>query len=119
VGTPYVECLAAMGAVNPVFEKAGMRRIGECAAPPDQLRIAKHLQDMGVDPFGPRFETQVCRRPRVRALVAEGVYRWYEATTAGGKQRVTRQSPQLLAKLFRNVVGCQPVYYLWQSPKAT
>ncbi|MFQ5490568.1 MAG: hypothetical protein ACE5GE_07585, partial [Phycisphaerae bacterium] len=26
VGTSYVECLASMGAVNPVFEKAGMKR---------------------------------------------------------------------------------------------
>lgn len=118
VGVPYVECLAAMGAVNPVFEKAGMKRIGECEAPRQQRRIAQKLAALGVDPFGPRFESQVCRRPKVRALVAESVQNWYEATTAEGKTRVLRQSPQLLARLFRNVVGCRPVYYLWRSPKA-
>lgn len=118
VGTTHVECLAAMGAVNPVFEKAGMKRIGECAAPREQLRIADELRRMGVDPFSVEFETQVCCQPRVRALVAEGVYRWYEATTTDGKDRVTRQSPRLLARLFRNVVGCRPVYYLWTLPKS-
>lgn len=118
VGTTHVECLAAMGAVNPVFEKAGMRCIGDCAAPRDQQRIADELRRMNVDPFSAEFEMHVCRQPRVRALVAEGVYRWYEATTTDGKDRVTRQSPRLLARLFRNVVGCQPVYYLWTSPKA-
>lgn len=118
VGTEYVECLAAMGAVNPVFEKAGMECIGECAAPRGQRRIADQLRRIDVDPFAVDFETQVCRQPRVRALVAEGVYRWYEATTTEGKQRVGRQSPRLLARLFRNVVGCRPVYYLWTSPKS-
>jgi len=115
VGTRFVECLATMGAVNPVFERAGMRRIGVCAAPANRERVVKRLRELQVDPFATDFETQVCRRPRVRALVAEVVTDWYQATTAGGERRVVRQSPRLLARIFRGLVGNRPVYYLWRN----
>jgi hypothetical protein len=36
VGTEFVECLASMGEFNPVCEKAGMQRIGQCALPPER-----------------------------------------------------------------------------------
>jgi GNAT superfamily N-acetyltransferase len=118
VGTPYVECLAAMGEVNPVFERAGMQRIGVCATPQERERTVARLRELDVDPLAPDFEQQVCRRPRVRTLVAAQVFRWYQATTGGGEKRVERQSPQLLARIFRGLVGMQPVYYLWKRKGA-
>ena len=116
VGTRYVECLASMGEVNPVFEKAGMTRIGTCDMPPRRARMLDELERLGADPFGRNFVMQVCRRPRVRRIVADLVYQWYQATTAGGEKRVARQSPELLAQTFRGLVGSRPVYFLWQRP---
>jgi ABC-type ATPase involved in cell division len=113
-GTRYVECLASMGAVNPVFERAGMTRIGVCKIPAKCQRVIAEVQALGADPMSADFEDQVCRRPELRAAVSELVAQWYEATTAGGEQRVARQSSRMLARLFRNLIGCEPVYYLWE-----
>jgi len=114
VGTEYVECLAAMGAVNPVFEKAGMKRIGQCELSQNRIEAVKELQAMGVDPFARDFAVAVCRKPKVRRIVTRVVHSWYQATTAGGESRVCKQSPQLLAQTFRGMIGNRPVYYLWQ-----
>jgi ABC-type dipeptide/oligopeptide/nickel transport system ATPase subunit/GNAT superfamily N-acetyltransferase len=115
VGTRYVECLAAMGAVNPVFEKAGMRRIGTCPMPKSRTEIIKELRHANVDPWGPEFVHEVSRKRRIRRIVARFVYQWYQATTAGGERRVARQSPQALAMTCRGLLGAQPVYYIWES----
>jgi len=96
-----------------VFEKAGMTRVGQCALPPKQARVLDELTRLNVDPFGRDFAVQVCRRPRVRRIVARFVYNWYQATTGRGERRVARQSPQVLAQTFRGLVGSRPVYYLW------
>jgi len=119
VGTRYVECLAAMGEINPVFEKAGMVRIGQYGLHKDRRRALEELSECGADPFARDFEVQVCRRRRVREIVSRVVYAWYQATTAGGKRRVAKQSPCLLAQAFRNLIGTRPVYYLWQRPDDT
>lgn len=116
VGTRFVECLASMAAVNPVFEKAGMTRVGTCAMPDNRARILDELHRLDVDPFARDFVLNVSRRPRVRGLIAGLVYQWYQATTAGGEKRVTRQSPEFLAQTFRGLVGSRPVYLLWERP---
>lgn len=115
VGTQYVECLASMGEVNPVFERAGMRRIGQYRLSHSRQSAIDKLRAIDVDPARPDFVRQVCRRPRVRAIVAAVVYEWYQAITAGQEHRVTRQSPQFLAHTFRNLIGSRPVYYLWRK----
>lgn len=115
VGTRYVECLAAMGAVNPVFEKAGMRRIGACPMPKSRTTIIEELRQANVDPWGPDFVHDVSRKRRIRRIVARFVYQWYQATTAGGERRVARQSSQALAMTCRGLLGAQPVYYIWES----
>ncbi len=114
VGTRFVECLAAMGLVNPVFEKAGMRRIGICQVPGSQRKTVQELRRRGVDPLGVDFFSQVRRRPAVRRLVAGCVDEWYQAVTAGGAgERINKQTPTSLAQTFRQLVGSEPVYYLW------
>jgi hypothetical protein len=114
VGTPYVECLAAMGAVNPVFERAGMQRVGVCAAPRNQTLALEQLRQRGIDPLTREFADTVARSRAVRRIVGRAVAAWYRATTAEGAARVSRQSPQLLARLFRGLIGSRPVYYLWK-----
>ncbi len=115
VGTPYVECLAAMGEVNPVFEKAGMTRIGTCALPAERAALVKRITDLGADPFAVDFVNQVARRPAIRRIVAQMVYSWYQATTGGGERRVRRQSTERLTQTFRGLIGSTPVYYLWHK----
>lgn len=118
VGTEYVECLAAMGEFNPVFEKAGMQRIGQYDIQEKRKAAIEALRDMDVDPNSRVFPMQVCRRRRVREIVSRVVYDWYAATTGGGECRVARQSPRLLAQTFRGVICSRPVYYLWRKKTA-
>jgi len=114
VGTPYVECLASMGDVNPVFEKAGMKRIGECPVSRKRLTAVQELMALEVDILHPDFIRHVVRRPRVRRIVARSVTEWYQATTGAGEKRVKKQTPELLAHTFRSQVLLRPVYYLWK-----
>lgn len=118
VGTEYVECLASMGEFNPVFEKAGMRRIGQYGVSPRRQAALDALRGMGVDPNGREFTLHVCRRRRVREIVSRVVYDWYAATTGGGERRVERQSPEFLAQTFRGIIASRPVYYLWREGNA-
>lgn len=115
VGTEYVECLATMGEFNPVFEKAGMKRIGQYEIQPQCKVALDALRAMDVDPNSREFPIQVCRRPRVRRIVAQVVHDWYATTTAEGEERAGRQSPRLLAQTFRGLIGSRPVYYLWKK----
>ena len=117
VGKEYVECLAAMGEVNPVFEKAGMKRIGQYDISNKRKIALNALKDLDIDPFGRDFPMQVSRRQRIREIVAGVIHDWYAATTAGGECRVDRQTPQFLAQTFRGLIGTRPVYYLWRRTK--
>jgi hypothetical protein len=101
-----------------VFEAAGMRRIGRCADTPEQQRALAELRAVDVDPFAHDFERTVCRSRRVREIVSGVVARWYGATTGGGADRVRRQSPAFMARLFRGLVGSRPVYFLWERRDA-
>lgn len=115
---PFVETLATMGTVNPVFEKAGMERVGVCRSSPGSDRLIGWLRRHGADPTRPGFEGQVMNRPDVRAVVVDVVRRWYRATTGAGRDRVAAQSPMQVARTFRQLVWSQPVYYLWRRDSA-
>ena len=115
VGTEYVECLAAMGEFNPVFERAGMRRIGQYEVPARRRAALEKLRAMNVDIHSAEFPALVSRRRRIREIVARVVYDWYAGTTGGGRTRVARQSPRTLAQTFRGLIATRPVYYLWRK----
>ena len=118
VGTRFVETLAAMGEVNPVFEKAGMTRVG-CTEPPASMRAAlSRLARMGVDPLDADFAAQVRARPAVRQVVVEAVRAWYRATTGGLAERRCRQADGRLPQVFRQLAGSRPVYYIWARDAA-
>ncbi|MFQ6048269.1 MAG: hypothetical protein ACE5K7_02770 [Phycisphaerae bacterium] len=114
VGVPYVECLANMGRINPVFEKAGMERIGLCPLPRDRQRAVAELRGLGVGPLDPDLAEQISRRPAVRRLVRAVVLGWLQATTGGGQRRLAHQTARGLAMTFRQLAGSRPVYYLWR-----
>ncbi len=118
VGTRFVETLAAIGEVNPVFEKAGMTRAG-CTEPPASMRTALgRLARMGVDPRDADFAVQVRTRPAVRQTVVEAVRAWYRATTGGLAERRCRQADGRLPQVFRQLAGSRPVYYIWARDAA-
>ncbi len=113
VGVDFVECLATLGQINPVFEKAGMSRVGTCPPPRGHQRLLSWLRRQGADPFAADFETQLAACPAVQGVVADVVRGWYRATTGARRDRVASQSPRLLAQTFRQLACSQPVYYLW------
>lgn len=119
VGVRFVECLANMGDVIPVFERAGMKRIGQCPLPSVLLRVDRQLSEAGVDPMSAAFVAEIGRRPRIRRLVAHAVFRWYCGLTNqnAATERVARQSAEVLARNYRQLRGSRPVYYLWERPK--
>jgi len=118
VGVRFIECLAAMGAVNPVFEKAGMTRVGRCPPPRGRVRLLERMAKHRVDPFAPDFQRRIGRCPRVRSLVERTILHWVSATTAGHKYRPESRSTEDLARAFRQLIGSPPVYYLWDREGA-
>ncbi|HQA43467.1 MAG TPA: hypothetical protein PK579_02815 [Phycisphaerae bacterium] len=114
-GVRFVECLSAMGLVNPVFEKAGMRRIGVCELPAGQERILQRLRKLGADPLDAGFVDAVRDNESVSKLVSQAVGDWYRSITAGGEARAQRLSARALAQTYRQIVGSRPVYYLWAA----
>jgi hypothetical protein len=106
-----------MGHFSPVFQKAGMKRIGEYGKIQRCQEAIKMLESMGVDPRHRDFLDEVRCRPAVFDVVREAVRHWYAATTGTGAPRVEHQPPELLAKLFRAVSASSPVYYLWRRSR--
>jgi hypothetical protein len=117
VGVQFVECLAAMGVVNPVFEKAGMKQIGVCRPPVSLQQTVARLRNAGVDTTSADYISQVRRRPSIRRMVTAAVQDWYRSTTSDGQSRVAKQSPTTIAQTFRQMAGSQPVYYIWARNK--
>jgi uncharacterized protein len=117
VGTRYVECLAAMGAVSPLFERAGMVRLGLAGLPAVQRHRAEALGRLGVDPLAEDFESTLDRRPAARAIVAAAVSRWLQATTGRPLARISRMTTRRLAATYLQLMAAEPVYYLWSPDR--
>jgi ABC-type lipoprotein export system ATPase subunit len=113
VGVRFVECLAAMGTVNPVFERAGMHRVGQCALPRGRLAILERMRAMKLDPFCDDFSRQIARCPRVRRLVEQTIIGWSQVTHSRKGFRFRGRTAAELGQTFRQVLGEPPVYYLW------
>ncbi len=123
VGTAFVETQTFLGEFNPIFQRAGMRCVGQLALSPRRRALLEELKKLDADPGDADFIARVCRDARLRKLAMKVVRRWYAATTGGGRDRVWHQSPELRARLFRGIIATRPVYYLWarkpRSDRAT
>jgi ABC-type lipoprotein export system ATPase subunit len=113
VGVRFVECLAAMGSVNPVFERAGMRRVGQCPPPRGRRELLERLQAVHVDPFSPDFPERIGRCLRVRRMVEQTVADWVRTTQGANQYHFAGKPPSELARAFRQIIGQPPIYYLW------
>lgn len=116
-GVRFVECLATMGTVNPVFERAGMTRVGRCPMPRGRVALLERLNQWKVDPFSDEFERQVGRCPRVRALVEKTVRDWVRVARGDAAHRARVRQGQELTRAFRQIIGKPPVYYLWDRER--
>lgn len=117
VGVRFVECLAVMGAVNPVFERAGMIRIGRCPMPAGRWKLLERLRDMKLDPLSPDFSQKVARYPRIRAMVEKTLLNYVAAMHGGAHYKVRGRAPQELTRAFRQIIGEPPIYYLWDRER--
>lgn len=113
VGVRFVECLAVMGAVNPIFEKAGMTRIGRCPLPRGRLTLLNRMRQMKLDPFAPDFDRRVALYPRIRELVERTIRDWVSSMQSAAPYDVAHRTPLELAAVFRQIIGEPPMYYLW------
>ena len=112
-GVRFVECLAAMGAVNPVFERAGMRRVGRCPPPRGRRELLERIRKISGDPFSPDFPRRINCCPRVRRMVEQTVADWVRTTQGGHQYQLVGKPPSELARAFRQIIGEPPIYYLW------
>lgn len=112
-GVRFVECLAVMGAVIPVFEKAGMTRVGQCPLPRGRLALVDRMLSLGLDPASPDFSSRIKRNPRVRALVERTLVEWLSRMQSASRWRLDNRSAEELSDAFRRAIGRPPVYYLW------
>ncbi len=117
VGVRFVECLAVMGAVNPVFERAGMTRVGRCPVPRGRMALLERMRKLKLDPFDAEFSRKVSRFPRVRRLVERTIHDYVEVTQGAAKYRVENRRPDELVRAFQQLLGDPPVYYLWDREK--
>jgi len=113
VGVRFIECLAVMGAINPVFERAGMVRVGRCPIPRGRMALLERMRKLRLDPFDAEFARKVSRYPRVRKLVERTIRDWVVATQGAAQYRVDGRRPDELVRAFRQLLGDPPVYYLW------
>lgn len=118
-GVPIVEAIAAMGQVNPFFEKAGMTPF-EGLASDVQPRLAKVLQMLGIPRWAfidPQMvHGMIDRLPGDLHLLAQAEIRLFMKPYVK-----LRNMPHSIerTRFFLSRLFARPVYYLWQRPKDT
>lgn len=112
-GVRIVECLAALGAVHPVLERAGMTRVDGGPPSPGRMRLLRRLLRLGVDPFDPDFERAIADCPRVRRFVVDAIAAWARSVQGTSPFRPAGRAPDVLARAFRQMCGSSPAYFLW------
>lgn len=112
--TQYTEALAAMGRVNPFFERAGMTAYPR---PPHKYdaRLTDAIHWIGlsthdlacIEKFISKFNTLDNNK---RAWFHKELYRWYRQN--GGRSIVHSQDPMIHLRTARQRLMLDPVYYL-------
>lgn len=115
-GAAMVEAVATMGAVQPFFERAGMRAF---ASPPDPLReqLRQLLAEAGidaalwVDPVAAHRHLQSLSADRRKTLDAA----MRQFLSRFGRRRTMPDTPDRTAFILNRL--CQtPTYYAWHNP---
>lgn len=112
--TIYTEALAAMGKVNPFFERAGMTAYPRPVHGHDARfiaalgRVGLTAQDLAV--LGRTFSTINELPPSTRAWLLKELYRWYRLNAGRSAVHETDPCKQLIVARERLLL--EPVYYL-------
>jgi ABC-type lipoprotein export system ATPase subunit len=113
VGVRFVECLAAMGGISPVFERAGMTRIGPCPPARGRLRLRRALEEAGIDPHGDDLARMLAGHAAARRAAEDAVRLWHNASRGQPHRTRPVSSPARLAEVVRHLLGAPPIYFLW------
>jgi GNAT superfamily N-acetyltransferase len=118
--TIYVEALAAMGRVHPLFERAGMVRY-ERPVRPECARLIDALETLGIEPCLLADAQGVARRCAAmnepsRRWIERELRHWYRKACMQRSHRQLRLRPDFddLVRAAGNRLMSRPVYYLWR-----
>ena len=122
VGTPYVEALAAMGEMHPMFVRAGMTAYPQPPAPAGE-RLRAALEAAGLARADRRSAAALARTlesldPAARALAETEIARWARSYLAAKNHRTNRPDRRRMLDLVARHLDAAPVYYLWRAPDA-
>jgi GNAT superfamily N-acetyltransferase len=119
-GVPYVEALAAMGRVNPFFERAGLTRY-EAAPPRASERLRAALATAGLDRGAARsagaLQAAVAGLgdERLRAWLTGEMGRWARSYLGAKTAKVRRPTLGRTCGYIARFLYANPAYFLWAN----
>jgi GNAT superfamily N-acetyltransferase len=119
VGTPYVEALAAMGEMHPLFVRAGMTAYPQPPAEEGE-RLRAALEAAGISRTDRRSADALERKiaaiaPPARQLAEQELARWARSYLAAKNHKTNRPDRRRILELAARHLDSSPVYYLWRS----
>jgi GNAT superfamily N-acetyltransferase len=121
VGTPYVEALAAMGEMHPLFVRAGMTAYPGAPGPSKEgERLAAALEAAGLARADRRSADRLAATldaldPAARALAEREIARWARSYLGAKNHRTNRPDRRRMLELVARHLDSRPVYYLWRA----
>ncbi len=120
VGAPYVEALAAMGEMHPLFTRAGMTVYPQ---PPSKEgeRLRAALEAAGLDRADRRSAAGLAAAlsvlpPAARDLADREIARWARSYLGAKNHKTNRPDRPRMLELVARHLDSSPVYYLWRAP---
>jgi len=116
VGTPYVEALAAMGEMHPLFVRAGMTAYPQGPSKEGE-RLASALEAAGLARADRRSADRLAAAldacgPAARGLAEREIARWARSYLGAKNHRTNRPDRRRMLELVARHLDSRPVYYL-------
>jgi GNAT superfamily N-acetyltransferase len=120
VGTPYVEALAAMGEMHPMFVRAGMTAYPQLPSKEGE-RLRAALEAAGLTRADRRSADRLAAAvdaldPPARALAEREIARWARSYLGAKNHRTNQPDRRRMLDLVSRHLDASPVYYLWRAP---
>jgi GNAT superfamily N-acetyltransferase len=120
VDVPYIEAMAAMGTMHPMFVRAGMTAYPQAPSPQGQ-RLASALEAAGLDRTDRRSAAALGRAidaldAGTRDLATHEIALWARSYLGAKNHRVNRPDRQRMLELVARHLDAMPVYDLWRRP---
>ena len=119
VGTPYVEALAAMGEMHPLFVRAGMAAYPQGASKEGE-RLAAALEAAGLARADRRSAASLAAAldalgpSAPRRLADREIARWARSYLGAKNHRTNQPDRRRMLELVARHLDSRPVYYLWR-----